>query len=441
MAIFYCKMPSLLQLNMRLFHILIAYIKTKYFRGFTDQNKLISYQNKRLKSLIYYVKKNSKFYSHLTKLDAATKMNKEIMMKNFNSINTKNIDKEMAMRLALKSENTRDFSPTINNITIGLSSGTSGNRGMFLASESEKAIWAGIMLGKLLPSGLLHKEKISLFLRANSNLYETLNSKKIQFKFFDLITPIDLSAKELEDYNPTILVAPPSLLRMLAQKKESGQIKLTPKKIYSAAEVLDPVDETYLTNIFDMKIDQIYQCTEGFLGHTCEYGTIHLNEDIVLVEKKFIDSEKTKFHPIITDFERRTQPVIRYELNDILTLRKDKCPCGSVFTAVSQIEGRADDVFYFENTNGDEIPVFPDFIRRRIISASDKIQEYRVVQESNREMVLYVKSEINVQDVILNSFKTFFDENNIILPTIKFAPYVFKQSLNKLKRVESHYVR
>ena len=42
---------------------------------------------------------------------------------------------------------------------------------------------------------------------------------------------------------------------------------------------------------------------------------LHLNEDIIFVEKQYLDGRR--FYPVITDFKRTSQPVYRYQLNDI----------------------------------------------------------------------------------------------------------------------------
>ena len=91
---------------------------------------------------------------------------------------------------------------------------------------------------------------------------------------------------------------------------------IKPQKVISVAEVLTPEDKAYLSNIFKQTIQQVYQCTEGFLASSCEHGTLHFNEDFLIIEKKYIDHEQSRFHPIITDLRRRSQPIIRYELND-----------------------------------------------------------------------------------------------------------------------------
>lgn len=110
----------------------------------------------------------------------------------------------------------------IGSIAVGLSSGTSGTRGLFLTSSKERDAWAGIMLAKLLPNGLKQKERIAFFLRANNNLYTTLNkSTKIQFHFFDLVLDFQHHIEHLNQLQPTILSAPASVLLQLARKKSN----------------------------------------------------------------------------------------------------------------------------------------------------------------------------------------------------------------------------
>jgi putative adenylate-forming enzyme len=117
-------------------------------------------------------------------------------------------------------------------------------------------------------------------------------------------------------------------------------------------------------------------------GQTCEHGNIHLNEDGLLIEKNWLDP--TRFVPIITDMRRRIQPVVRYKMTDILHVTE--CTCGSKMIAISQIEGRTDDVLKFPN---DRI-LFPDFIRRAVIGAHSEITNYQIIQKSPSELVLYV---------------------------------------------------
>ncbi|MCT4640771.1 MAG: hypothetical protein N4A33_00635 [Bacteriovoracaceae bacterium] len=423
----------------KILRILISYTKFRYFRSFSSRKALEHFQNNEIKKHMKFLRQYSPYYKKYKNFTDIPIMNKKVMMESFNDIVTVDIKKKEALDIALRAERTRDFSSSLKQIDIGLSSGTSGNRGMFLVSEKEKATWVGTILAKVLPGSILEKQNIALFLRANNNLYETLGSRKINFKFFDLIEKVDTLILSLEEFSPSILVAPSSMLRILAQKVEEGKLSIAPKKVISVAEVLDPLDEKYLERVFKQPIHQLYQCTEGFLGYTCEHGTMHLNEDFIFIEKKFIDKEKKKFFPIITDMARKTQPIVRYELNDILTLKETPCLCGSHLTAIEQIEGREDDIFYFRSKNGELIPIFPDFIRRQVITSSDEIKEYRIVQHDPDSITAYISSDEDLTDLLLDSFDDFCSRKNLERPRIKVLDYTFERSLKKMKRVEQLY--
>jgi putative adenylate-forming enzyme len=203
------------------------------------------------------------------------------------------------------------------------------------------------------------------------------------------------------------------------------------QQIISGAEVLDPLDKNIMQRLTGMRIDQIYQCTEGFLAYTCRAGLIHLNEDMVYFEKEFIDQHR--FVPIITDFTRTTQPIIRYRLNDVLTLSRHQCQCGSPFTVLTQIEGRCDDIFIFNTPK--RIEIYPDFVRRAVIECSDDIQHFKVKQYSNHVELMLVSKNENDSKKVINSLKTMFAKNGVN-PEIKLVPYQDTIGVNKLKRVE-----
>ncbi|GAB6556184.1 hypothetical protein bcgnr5378_28550 [Bacillus cereus] len=437
---------------MKIITLLQHYFSTKRnHKRFKSREEMKAYQDRAVESLLkslpstnYYFEYNKIINGEGSNYDwrKFPVVDKSFLMDNFDKLNTAGITKEQAFSIAFKAEETRDFSPTINDITIGLSSGTSGNRGIFLVSPEERVKWAGTVLAKLLPSSLFHKQRIAFFLRANSNLYESTNGGRISFSFFDLLEETKILVEKLQAIQPTIVVAPPSMLRILAEAQESGNLHIRPLKLISVAEVLEPLDKKYIETVFSLKLHQVYQCTEGFLGSTCKHGTLHLNEDLVVIEKEFLDDEKRKFSPIITDFSRYAQPIIRYRLNDVLTLKEKPCPCGSVFTAVEQIEGRCDDIFYFPQENGSGVkPVFPDFIRRIIMTSSEYITEYRVIQHSpiHLEIKLKTQNYMDVEEVVRKQFESFLSEIGCETPDLTFTEYSSVTKGTKLKRIEQKW--
>ncbi len=363
-------------------------------------------------------------------------MSKKVFMENFEVINTCQIKLEEAYAVALQAEESRDFSPTINGITVGLSSGTSGSRGIFLASEAERARWVACVLDRVIGFSL-RKRKVAFFLRANSNLYSSAQSGLLAFHFCDLLQPIADHIRHLQYLQPHLLVAQPSMLLEIAKAIERQELTLFPEKIISVAEVLTPEDQRYLSRIFRQTIHQVYQCTEGFLAYTCKYGILHFNEDFLYIEKKYIDSEQQRFHPIITDLMRITQPVIRYELNDIL-LEQQNCLCGSTWLGIAQIEGRADDILVFESEDQTEIKIFPDFFRKAIITSSKDIEAYALIQRTKKQLDLFIQSsDPHAFDLASRAIHTLLEKHRIRGVQIYLTYDKGHQAGQKLRRIKN----
>jgi putative adenylate-forming enzyme len=282
----------------------------------------------------------------------------------------------------LSAERERCFDNDLGGVTVGLSTGTSGSRGVFLANADERRRWAGAILAKLLPKGLLQRERIALVLRADSRLYATVASGRwMQFGYFDSTLPIDDVANSLASFAPSVLVGPPSVLRALALATDVSQ-RLRLRRVVCGAEVLDDTDGALLERTFGAPVAQIYQATEGFLGASCSQGRMHLNEEYVHIEPQWLDAERTRFVPIITDLYRYTQPVVRYRLNDVLTVASTPCPCGKASLAIDRIEGREDDVFWLpaNRPDRDAVPIFADVLARAIVTSGASIDDYEIVQ-------------------------------------------------------------
>lgn len=391
--------------------------------------------------------KYSEIYRGKRRLRDYPIVDKEFMMSHFQELNTVGIGKEEAEEFAIRAERERNFVPKLRGVTVGLSSGTSGRRGIFLVSDEERIRWAGYILAKFLPGWILGKYSIGFFMRADSNLYQSIGSKRIAFHFFDIYQDMEKHRKRLEEICPDILVGQPSVLLEIAKDIEKGRLRIRPKVVISIAEVLEREDEKRLKRIFGLKIiHQVYQCTEGFLASTCSCGTLHLNEDIVHIEKERLD--KNRFIPIVTDFERRTQPIIRYRLNDILVEKRGRCRCNSPCAALERIEGREDDIFLFEGKDGREKKVFPDFIRRCMLFAGNGADgesywedyenaacDYRVVQEENGEITVYGDLTERGKEQVREELNKLAEDQGFVVPQVVFERYGYEIG-KKMKRVE-----
>lgn len=396
--------------------ILKTFVTVRWLRKFRTRAKIEQFQQRHLAKHLAFLRDQSPYFARLLptapqSLDAVQLqdlplMDKQVMMANFDDLiprelRAAGLTRDGALEHAIAQEKDRDFAGELAGYSIGLSSGTSGHRGLFVTSKAEQERWAGTVLARALPQGKLWGHRIALFLRADNNLYERAGSKAVSFKFFDIYADMAKNLDALSTYQPTILVAPPSVLHVIAEhltQTPAASMFLMPAKVFSVAEVLERKDAQYFAKVFGQDvIHQIYQCTEGFLAISCTHGRIHLNEDVAIFEREYLT--KDRFIPIVTDFVRTSQPIVRYRLNDVLMEDKTPCPCGSALTVISRIEGREDDVLLLPAAGAAAEPaqasgnklvrIYGDMVSRAMIYARG-FTHYRVVQSDHAVLEIFL---------------------------------------------------
>lgn len=417
---------------------LSVFLRARYGKGFASRDAIEHHQKKAFQHLRRNIMPCSPFYAPYANkpLSEWPLMNKALMMEHFTAINTAGITKDEALKIALSSEQERNFAPMIGNIAVGLSTGTSGQRGLFASNKRERALWAALMLGRFSPS-FLQRQRVSLFLRANNMLYERLGNALISFEFYDLLQVFSEHLPRLTKQRPTVLIAPAQILGLLAQAQQDRIINIAPRCIISVAEVLSPEDKTTIEAVFGTRVDQVYQCTEGVLGMTCRAGNMHLNEAYVHIERDVIDEATGAFAPIITDLTRETQPVLKYRLDDVLIPDNEPCPCGCASLRLKRIEGRCDDILYWRGDNGARQMIPSDLIRQAVATSRSSIQDYRAVQHGQDRLDIWLETaafEQASKDVTRSLQKQAF-AIKAHLPELHFHAGVSLQPDQKRRRV------
>jgi putative adenylate-forming enzyme len=372
-------------------------------------------------------------------------IDKETMLHDFAAFNEPGVALQRAWEFATRAESTRDFRGTLpEGITVGSSSGTSGRPNLFLVSPRERARWAGAILGRMLSHTSLRRVlnpfsrplRVALFLRANSNLYTTVEGWRIRFRFFDLVEPADAHLSPLAGYKPDIVVAPASLLRYLADKQHAGSLRICPLQVINVAECLEPDDAKAISACFAQPVQQIYQCTEGVLGFSCEAGALHLNESSIFFEPRWLDASKTRCVALITDFSRTTQRFIRFAMDDVLHVNLEPCACGRATRRLHSIEGRRDQVLWLPDMSGGGCrPVFPDQVRRAVMLAAADCPDYRIEQHGTRVQITTPESGGPHTAQIQRALSGLFASLGVRASVIESCPWRDWAPLEKRRRI------
>lgn len=394
------------------------YLKLKWHaRAFSDRD-ILDYQWRELNKLIRLASAQAPYYASFLPKEglrsweayrALPIMDKSTLMTHFDRINTQGLKRDDIERYAVEKERNKDYLGYYQDrFVVGLSSGTSGNKGLYL---TDKAITKRLPFVFLARSGLRLRDmpfRILFCLRVFSQGFADINAPGLSLHYVATMTPIEDVTREIVERRINILMAPPSFVRLLLAHASSfsGQLKT----IVCYAEVLTKEDKARFETQFGCRVIEIYQASEGQIASACAYGTLHINEDLVIAE--LVDQHgQPVTQPgipgqlIITNLVNTIQPLIRYRMNDWLVL-KDGCPCGSHFRAIDHVIGRQDDVMVFYNDHKQIKPVFPDLMSRWIITFDSRIREFKVIQHAIGELKIQIDTRpVEVEDEFLGRLK------------------------------------
>ena len=199
--------------------------------------------------------------------------------------------------------------------------------------------------------------------------------------------PLSRLVEVLNEFQPGYLNAYPSIAVLLADEQRAGRLNIAPEVISTSSELRTPEATERIAAAFRVRAFDLYGTTEGLWGSSCEaHAGIHLYEDACIVEN--VDKEgrpvaagERGARLLVTNLFNLVQPLIRFELADVMTLDPEPCPCGRTLRRTASIDGRADDVLQLPGGHG-PIAVHP--VQFSVVTADRDVREFQVVQQGER---------------------------------------------------------
>ncbi len=226
--------------------------------------------------------------------------------------------------------------------------------------------------------------------------------RRYYFSLFE--EPHELVSKLLE-IKPDIIETQPSTLKLISEfVKENNVSGISPKSIFTRAELLNREDRKQIETVFGAKLTDLYGAVEfGIIAWECEkHSGYHINSDIVLVEA-LRDNQQVygeEGEMVCTDLINYTMPFIRYAVEDIVTLSKEEHNCGSNFPLIKLIEGRSND--FITLPSGKIISPIPLII---ILEEIDGISQFRLLQENINAFDIQIVKGRNFKETIIEEVK------------------------------------
>jgi len=207
-----------------------------------------------------------------------------------------------------------------------------------------------------------------------------------RFHVLPATAPIEELVQRLNSLQPHILRGFPSMLGLLVTEQLQGRLHINPCIIAGGGEPLPSELRKQLQAAWQSSVFDIYGTQEGLRAMECNPGQgMHIFEDLGIVEVVDEDNcpvpDGTLGHKILfTSLFGFTQPIIRYEISDMMVLAPEPCPCGQPFRRILAINGRNDDVLYLQGRGGRQVAVHPVHFWNVLESFAD-IRQYQVVHE------------------------------------------------------------
>lgn len=328
---------------------------------------IVKIREKKLREMLKYAYNNSEFYRELYSkngiqyenlntiaIEDIPSITKKDMMDNLQSVLTvKDITAEEVMDFAHKCKDPKILLK--NKYQVIHSSGTTGSPGVFLYNEDEMSIAFSC-------SSRMHS--INFFKKTKVAYYAGVDGR------FGGV----------------------SLVRF-------GQTDFF-KKFYDVCflDMNEPLEKT-------IPIVNMYAASETYylgIGKD-EYDGIYLMDDFNYIE--IMDG-----YILVTNLYNHTQPIIRYRINDNLTLKKDKKKI-LPFRLVDNLIGRSEELLWFKNEKGERDYIHPLVLTGISIEGLDKFHVVAYSEERFELLAILQKDE--EQERIYDQLK--YDLDNILM--------------------------
>jgi phenylacetate-CoA ligase len=361
------------------------------------RDRLLAWQAERLRALLRHATAASPYYREVLGPDAAggdvplqelPTLPKATLMDNFDRIVTdpRLRRAEVEARLA----GADPGRPVLGGYRVFATAGTTGLRGLFVYSDQELATWVATCLRGMAVWGLTPATRLAGIgspspLHISNQLYAVLLAGRPGgMPRLSVTTPLPELVAALNAYQPEALTAYPSIAAQLAEAQLDGQLRIAPTLVATTSEVLTTDMRHRIHAAWSLDPIDFYGTTEAAVPAAGRHGQTGMDilEDLVIIEP--VDAHNHPVPPgtpghrvLLTNLVNHTQPLIRYELTDSITLADTPNPLGLPYTRIAAIDGRSDDIITLPTPAGGQIPVHPFRLRAPFATLPD-VRQYQI---------------------------------------------------------------
>ena len=393
-----------------------------------------------LRRLREYAYAHSPFYQKFHRglidrpLNELPVLTKAMLMENFDELVT---DRSIHLEKVREfSSGNADKQRYLDRYLVTATSGSSGHPGFFLFNESEWITviasfargqeWSGAKVNLLRRRRMATVASISPW-HMSSQVAVTVKTPSTPSICIAASSPLENIVQQLDAWQPNLLIAYASMSRILAEEQLAGRLHIAPEKVFTSSEVLTDETRRRVKAAWGDEPFNQYGATET-ADIAAEYKLcrrMHVFEDLLLVE--VVDQQ---YRPVphgefgtkllVTTLFSRTQPLIRYEMNDSVRLSAEPCSiCSLPFTFIDGVQGRMEDALSMPGIKGGQLLIQP-LVFNRVMDILP-VSGWQVIQETDSSLTVLLSGARNgIRDeAVSDAIRKELTSEGAIIPLIK----------------------
>jgi len=373
-------------------------------RAYWSRNKLLDYQNKKLRNILRYAYEFVPFY-HAKFRQARIKPDD---VKTVDDLSKLPIIRKNEIRANPDSGVSREFK--MQNLRALSTSGSTGKPLRVYVSRDEDGFRKAKHLRANLSCG--HNPRDCwVTITSPSHFSEATRLQQILNiyapKFVSVFADVSQQLSTIEKIKPDILDGYSSSLFMLAKEaKKTGTKSIKPKLIFGGAELIDNASRQFVEKAFNAPFYDQYATIElERMAWQCpaKFG-YHIDADALIMQ--FVDesgeeevTEGESGEIVCTSLFNYAMPFIRYAIGDSGIPSDEECPCGRKLPLMKIIEGRKDSLLFLPNGRMLSPRAFTIAVGR--FSLNQHIEQYRVTQKRIDHFEIQIVTNENVDRTVL----------------------------------------
>jgi len=356
--------------------------------GRAAPREILARQQSRLASLLYTLAQGSSLYAHhlrdyldpRVQLQSLPVISKTELMERFDEWVT-DPDITLDGLRAFTADPRNIGEPYLGRYVVWESSGSSGQPAIFVQDAHSMAINDALESLRRSPytptagdiDAHCFNERIAFVGVTTGHFASMVQMRRLQALYpwtaqalrnISILQPMESVVQELNAFEPTVVATYPSVALALAGQQERGALRISPHAIWTGGENLSAAARARVAAVMQCPVRDHYGASEFLsIASECSHGRLHANTDWLILEP--VDERHRPVPPghasattLLTHLGNRTQPILRYDLGDQITVCAEPCDCGSPLPVI-QVSGRNDPPLQMRGKNGKPVLLLP----------------------------------------------------------------------------------